>query len=127
MTSEPPSWMFTSGNLATLKMFRAKDEAEFISCAPWELSPDRQPDGRASLEKAQAMIAIAVFPGVGFVRTIDGLIRITRSSVETLPMTLVSETIYYGANTAVTLAAMVFAIIITASFAEYRRDKRGVK
>ena len=74
-----------------------------------------------------AMIAIAVFPGVGFVRTIDGLIRITRSSVETLPMTLVSETIYYGANTAVTLAAMVFAIIITASFAEYRRDKRGVK
>jgi PAS domain S-box-containing protein len=63
MTLEPPDWRFTSGNPATITMFRAKDEAEFTSAAPWELSPECQPDGRPSGEKAKEMIEKAVQEG----------------------------------------------------------------
>ncbi|GEM_PF-610539 len=66
MTLAPPSWRFTSGNPATVKMFGAKNEEDFISHAPWELSPERQPDGRASAEKAKEMIATAVREGSHF-------------------------------------------------------------
>ena len=66
MTLEPPSWRFTSGNPATVKMFGAKNEVEFISHRPWELSPDQQPDGRASTEKAREMIETAVREGSCF-------------------------------------------------------------
>jgi len=51
MTLEPPSWQFTSGNPAALAMFKAKNEEEFLSCAPWVLSPERQPDGSSSAER----------------------------------------------------------------------------
>jgi PAS domain S-box-containing protein len=66
MTLEPPAWRFTSGNPATVKMFGAKNEAEFISHGPWELSPDRQPDGRASAKKVREMIETAVREGFHF-------------------------------------------------------------
>jgi PAS domain S-box-containing protein len=55
--------MFISGNPATVKLFGAKNEEEFISLGSWELSPERQPDGRASAEKSQEMIATAVRAG----------------------------------------------------------------
>jgi PAS domain S-box-containing protein len=63
MTLAPPDWRFTSGNPSTVAMFRAGDEAEFVSKAPWELSPERQPDGRLSAEKAKAMIEQAMREG----------------------------------------------------------------
>ena len=66
MTLEPPSWRFTSGNPATLKMFKAKDEAEFLSYEPWKLSPKIQADGRPSDEKAKEMIEKAMKEGVNF-------------------------------------------------------------
>jgi len=66
MTLEPPSWMFTSGNQATLTMFRVKGAEEFISCPHWKLSPERQPDGRASNEKAKEMIETAMREGSNF-------------------------------------------------------------
>ncbi len=66
MTLEPPSWAFTSGNPATVDMFRAKNEEDFISHAPWQLSPERQPDGRASDEKAKEMIETALREGSHF-------------------------------------------------------------
>ena len=58
-TLEPPSWKFTSANPAAVKMFGAKNEAELIVLTPWELSPERQPDGRASDEKARQMMEAA--------------------------------------------------------------------
>jgi len=64
MTLEPPEWKFTSGNPATVKMFGAKDEAEFLSYEPWRLSPETQPDGRPSGEKAKEMIEKAMREGV---------------------------------------------------------------
>lgn len=66
MTLAPPEWRFTSGNPATLAMFRARDEAEFISLSPHGLSPERQPDGRFSLEKSMDMIGVAMRDGVNF-------------------------------------------------------------
>jgi PAS domain-containing protein len=45
MTLEPPSWKFTSGNPATVELFGAKNEEEFVSLGPWQVSPERQPDG----------------------------------------------------------------------------------
>ena len=66
MTCEPPSWRFTSGNPATVNMFRAKDGADFISYEPWRLSPERQPDGRASVDKAKEMLETAMHTGSHF-------------------------------------------------------------
>jgi PAS domain S-box-containing protein len=66
MTLAPPTWFFTSGNPATMELFRAKDETEFISFGPWQLSPERQPDGKPSEEKAKEMIETAMRNGSHF-------------------------------------------------------------
>lgn len=63
VTLEPPSWRFTSGNPATVQMFGTQDEATLIRCAPWELSPPLQPDGRTSAEKVREMIETAMREG----------------------------------------------------------------
>ena len=63
MTLEPPDWLFVSGNNATLGIFGAKNEQEFISFPPWELSPPLQPDGRDSKESAREMIETAMLKG----------------------------------------------------------------
>ena len=66
MTLEPPSWNFTAGNSATIKMFNVKDEKEFISKAPWEYSPVYQPDGQLSSVKAKKMIDKAMKEGKNY-------------------------------------------------------------
>ncbi|MGB9624211.1 MAG: PAS domain S-box protein [Phycisphaerae bacterium] len=63
MTLAPPAWTFTSCNPATLKMFEVKDAAAFTSLSPADLSPEFQPDGRASAEKAREMIETAMSEG----------------------------------------------------------------
>ncbi len=63
MMLAPPSWKFTGANQATLKLFGASSVAEFTSLGPWDVSPERQPDGCSSSEKAQKMIAIAMNEG----------------------------------------------------------------
>ena len=76
MTLEPPGWTFTSGNLACVEMFRAGNEKRFVATAPWELSPEFQPDGRRSSEAALAMIDKAMRLGRHFFewrhRRLDG-------------------------------------------------------
>lgn len=66
MTLEPPAWGFSSGNQASLKMFQISSAEEFLSRGPWDLSPERQPDGRASAEKAMEMIETAIRDGFSF-------------------------------------------------------------
>lgn len=76
MTLAAPCWTFTSGNPACVQMFGAKEEAEFVALYPWDLSPEMQPDGRLSAEKAAEMIAIALREGAHFFewthRQLDG-------------------------------------------------------
>jgi len=66
MTLEPPSWRFTSGNPATIEMFRTKNEGNFLTYEPWRLSPEFQPDGRDSVTKAKDMIEKAMQEGSNF-------------------------------------------------------------
>ncbi|MCX5792417.1 MAG: PAS domain S-box protein, partial [Elusimicrobia bacterium] len=66
MTLFPPDWMFTSGNPATVEMFGAKDEADFSSNVPWNLSPEYQPDEEPSSVKAKLMIETAMEKGSHF-------------------------------------------------------------
>jgi PAS domain S-box-containing protein len=66
MTVTPPDWRFTSGNLAMLKMFRLKDRDQLLGLQPWELSPEFQPDGKRSKDKAGEMLQVAVENGSNF-------------------------------------------------------------
>jgi signal transduction histidine kinase len=50
---------FVDCNDAAVKMLRCRNRAEVLSTHPSELSPETQPDGRSSFEKASDMIAIA--------------------------------------------------------------------
>jgi PAS domain S-box-containing protein len=66
MILAPPSWKFIAGNGAAVKMFGAKDEKEFISTGPWDVSPEYQPDGQLSSEKASKMIKKAMKEGFNY-------------------------------------------------------------
>ncbi len=67
---------FVSGNPAAVKIFGCRDEDEFTSCTPADLSPEYQPDGTLSTVKAQQMMATAMTEGSHFFewkhRRIDG-------------------------------------------------------
>ncbi len=66
MILEAPGWNFTAGNPATIKLFGAKDEKEFTSKSPRELSPERQPNGKLSSVLAKAMIMKTIKEGSSF-------------------------------------------------------------
>jgi len=66
MTLAPPSWKFTSANPTIAGMFGVSGVDEFIRHAPWELSPEYQPDGQLSVDKAKEMIKIAMEKGYNF-------------------------------------------------------------
>ncbi len=66
MTLAPPSWDFTAGNPSTIKMFKCKDEKDFASRTPFELSPEYQLDGKSSKTKALEMINKAMKDGSNF-------------------------------------------------------------
>ncbi len=91
MTFAPPDWKFTSGNHATVILFKAKDEAEFTKMGPWDISPKYQPDGESSTEKAKKMIEKAMDKGSNFFewmhKTLDGkefptTVLLTRVEIE---------------------------------------------
>jgi diguanylate cyclase (GGDEF)-like protein/PAS domain S-box-containing protein len=63
MTLDPSTGRFLSANHGTVKLFGTKDEEEFILGTPWDYSPEWQPDGRASVEKAHEMIETAIREG----------------------------------------------------------------
>jgi PAS domain S-box-containing protein len=62
----PPNWNFSIANLAALQMFGIASKADSAALGPQDVSPERQPDGRLSADKAQDMIAIAVREGCHF-------------------------------------------------------------
>ncbi len=63
MTIDPPAWGFSAGNSAAVKLFGAASEKDFLALSPWDVSPEFQPDGRASAEKAKEAIECAMREG----------------------------------------------------------------
>lgn len=57
---------FLSGNPATVALFGCRDEQEFITLTPAMVSPEFQPDGRRSDEKAREMMHLALDKGSHF-------------------------------------------------------------
>jgi PAS domain S-box-containing protein len=66
MTLAPPSWNFTGCNPAALKLFKISSREEFVRLGPGNLSPERQPDGSLSSQKAPQVIAQAMQTGSHF-------------------------------------------------------------
>jgi hypothetical protein len=63
MTLDPSSCLFTSANPSANAMFGARDEADFVSRAQWQDSPERQPNGRDSAELVKEIGETAVREG----------------------------------------------------------------
>ncbi|KAF5430325.1 Signal transduction histidine kinase, partial [Candidatus Methanophagaceae archaeon] len=61
-----PEKGFLSGNSAAVEIFGCKNEKDFISRTPHDLSPPYQHDGALSSEKAKQMMAIAMEKGSHF-------------------------------------------------------------
>jgi PAS domain S-box-containing protein len=116
MTLEPPSWRFAAGNPATVSMFKAASEKEVISLGPWELSPERQPDGRPSAEKAKEMIETAMREGSHFFEW-----RHVRIGGEEFPATVLLTRMDIGGKTI--LQATVRDITVAKQLTEELREK----
>jgi PAS domain S-box-containing protein len=66
LTLEPPLWKFTNANPAAVRLFGTRNKESLVSLEPWKLSPERQPDGRMSADKAKEMIEKALREGTHF-------------------------------------------------------------
>ena len=63
LVARPPSWRFTDMNQAALQLFGATSKADFAALGPWDVSPERQPDGHPSSEKGQEIAAMILREG----------------------------------------------------------------
>ena len=63
LTLEGPTWSFTRGNAAAVRLFGALDEADLVSRRPWDYAPAAQPDGKGSAEAMHAHIERALRDG----------------------------------------------------------------
>lgn len=109
MILTPPSWKFVSGNPATIDMFRVKNEEAFASLGPWDLSPERQPDGSDSGAKAREMIETAIREGFCFFEW-----RHKRLDGEEFPATVLMTRIQRGKD-----------VILQATVRDITREKRA--
>lgn len=66
MTLDIQNLYFSSANRATLEMFKATDEKMFRTARPNDVSPELQPDGQRSDEKAKYYIETALRDGSVF-------------------------------------------------------------
>ena len=55
-----------SANPSVVAMFGLTHEQEFLARRPWDFSPEQQPDGRLSIDKAREVIAKALQSGHHF-------------------------------------------------------------
>ena len=73
-----PEKGFLAGNPATVELFGCRDENNFTQKTPAQLSPEYQPDGIPSTDKAQQMMALAMERGSHFFewthRRMDGTV-----------------------------------------------------
>ena len=65
-TLTPPAWHFSDCNPAAVKLFGLENRNRFLTVSPWELSPESQPEGHDSREKALEIIQTAMNEGSHF-------------------------------------------------------------
>ncbi len=63
LANSPPNWNFSWANQAAIKLFGIAQQSELYSLAPWDISPEFQPDGEPSAQKSQRMVKIALHEG----------------------------------------------------------------
>jgi|GEM_PF-1245353 len=72
----PPEWKLVDGNQAAVSLFGARDSTHLAGLHPADLSPEHQPDGETTLEKAPRVIGQALAEGSTFFehihRRLDG-------------------------------------------------------
>ena len=61
-----PDTGFLNGNPTAIRLFGCRDEHEFTAQSPTSLSPEFQPDGKTSADKAQEMMRVALEQGSNF-------------------------------------------------------------
>jgi PAS domain S-box-containing protein len=59
----PPGYRLAAGNPAAAELFGVRDGSDFAAQPAWRYWPERQPDGRASAEKAMDMVERAMRKG----------------------------------------------------------------
>ncbi len=59
----PPNWTFTAANPAAVELFGADSVEHLTSLGPTDVSPQYQPDGELTADKARRMIDIALAEG----------------------------------------------------------------
>lgn len=62
----PPAWQFTGANQAALDLFGVPSVAEFVQFGPWDVSPERQPNGHLTSDMAKQAIETAMVSGSNF-------------------------------------------------------------
>ena len=63
LANSPPSWNFTWANQSAVKLFGVAERSELFSLAPWDISPEFQPDGEPSAQRARHMVDITLREG----------------------------------------------------------------
>ena len=63
LVNSPPDWRFSWANRSALRLFGCEREDEFLSLAPWDISPEFQPDDVLSSEKARREVEITMREG----------------------------------------------------------------
>ncbi len=88
---------FTDCNQSAVSILDFASKQDIIKMQPWEISPEKQPDGRLSREKAIAMIAIALQQGYNRFEWVHIKSDKTEFYVEVMltPITLSGKQLYY--------------------------------
>ena len=101
MTLDPSTFKFDSGNPSILDMFKVENEKVFTSLTPWDVSPEKQPDGRSSEEKAKEMIRTAMKEGSNFFEWIH-----RRLNGEFFPSTVLLTKVNFSGNPSILQATV---------------------
>ena len=95
---DPQTWRFIEVNEAVARLFGAPNREALRNFSPAERWPERQPDGRLSVEKAQEMVELALTQGS---HRLEWLSR--RYDGSELPLDIVITAIPFGERTVLSL------------------------
>ncbi|MBF0208551.1 MAG: PAS domain S-box protein [Oligoflexia bacterium] len=90
----PPKWKFTAINNSGLELFGVSTSEEFTAMGPWTISPEIQPDGQNSKQKAKRLLEMTMHTGSNFFEWTH-----KKRSGESFPATVLLTRVSYGGKT----------------------------